>query len=141
MTTLQGTLAAGLSRLSPPSQHTGIITAHRNQFIAAHRNHLICPSLLQSTEHRLSHALGTSPGAPGLRDWIPAGSFALFGSGDAAVQLLAVGAEGPLLGLAARVGAVPVTKALGLPLPCRGKRQRREVMEEIMDIVKNACIL
>lgn len=49
------------------------------------------------------------------------------------MQLLAVGAEGPLIGFAARVGTVPVTKALGLPVPCRGRRQRG-VREKIVDM-------
>lgn len=87
--------------------------------LTAHRNDLICPSLLQSTEYRLCHALDTAQGAPQLRGWTPPGSFPLFGRGDAAVQLLAVGVVGPLLGFVTRVGAVPVTKTLGLPVPCR----------------------
>lgn len=48
------------------------------------------------------------------------GSFPLFGRGDAAVQFLAVGVEGPLVGVTAGVGTVPVTKTLGLPVPCVG---------------------
>lgn len=35
------------------------------------------------------------------------------------MRLLAVGAEGPFVGVTAGVGAVAFTKALGLPVPCR----------------------
>lgn len=108
------------------SQHTGIILSAHLYFKALNTP---CRQRRELRGRGCSQGLG------------PAGSFPLFGRGDAAVQLLAVGAEGPLLGFAARVGAVPITKSLGLPVPCRGRRHRGRKSWVLGEQSPRSCVL
>lgn len=62
-------LSCPLSREFRPPTSPG-----RRINLTAHRNHLISPSLLQSTEHRPGHTLGTAPGSSRAA-LIPPGSF------------------------------------------------------------------